>query len=431
MGCGSSTGQQTARPGVERIRTSYEDSAHGPRSGHRSSRRSLQLENDIKNLPPEVTKGWDSIQGFDAHLLRTSTDRPLSALALHSLEDVLATLGYRNGGLCKFLHQVETAIQAQGAQIHEQRLYVFQFIKVLTSSKAQGVLAAFRCDHPRHCLALYLAALIFQLPQLSDHVTDRARNSIAGRNSRKKTDAQMERVLTFLTESALFACVPREDKAEIVHLVTGSLRALDPEAFKELQCRELTDFGTDPAYLTMQATMVVASFNHVFRKFRVHSSWCQSRVEELQGKTVSATMKAVFAFSSKDITHSRYAKAHAWFVDRVLTPFTDLWLRLLVGTPEAHPLLQQVKRVSKTYGMMTDTRTVIATSSTPVRERCAALATKGDVRASILSDDGSSHELLHSDMDAVMSICQIYGFVNLEELYVCRRKIVLESFALF
>ena len=287
------------------------------------------------------------------------------------------------------------------------------------TGSCEGLLATWAQANPAHALALVIAALV-----VNDSKLKKTRKSSGTvKIERKKSALLNQSLLEFLSDTLFFQTMETNRKAELLFLVSEALQATDPNMFVTMLVHEADMTLSDRDLQIMQSSILVAVHSHVFRKFKVHSAWSEGRINDLENTLVSGAFDVEFCLDAESIHCTRYTQVHAWFLDTVILPFVQMWIRVTGSNIMMHPLCLAIHRLGRTYEMLSDETVVTCLQSDPVRSatRRASSLQQGTVEPSqywLTTLENKERSPVPGEPAIVLSVCKMYGIAGMETLFL-------------
>ena len=392
--------------------------------------RNLELESILGEMP-DLKARLTSVQKFNPDDLLDATSKPFSVLGYHMISGLAEKLGIDLVHLPQFVGTLGYVMKKQGREAQAARLLSLQFIEAQISGSGPGggLLADWASENPGYALALIIAAMVSNDACMAKAAAGKAKNRSTDRN--KKSKRLNESLIDFLSCTMFFRGMATNVRVELLTRVMETLSATDPEMLKHMLDNEKEMALADRDVLIMQATLLVATYSHVFRKFKVHYQWCKYRVEALHGQPMSAPFKIKFSLVENDLKMAHYAQAHSWFIGKVIAPFLQMWVRLTGNDSSKNVLCLAVQRMARTYDMLCDTTVIDCTQTVPVRAVLTRQASSKPVgeedNAWQLFLDDSERSPVPADPVAVLSVCKMYGISSMKVLFANRDADMSES----
>ena len=437
MGCGASRSAPESRSPSEKRRRSRSSSSQSEvhclcNICSLDTDKNLELESNLCETP-ELKKKLSSVRNFnpdDFNLLDASS-KPVSVLGYHMISGLAAKLGIDGTHLPQF---VGTIGEKQGDASQADRLLALQFIEAQmsgTDSPDGGLLARWTTENPRLALALVISAMVSNDAGIAKtgatvrtmRKSGEMRKSGGSRRHRKSFHLN-ESLMEFLSCTMFFRTMEPDFRVELLARVRETLSATDSQMPQLMLDNEKEMELADRDMFIMQATLLVATYSHVFRKFKVHFQWCRNRVEALKGAPMSSPFKTSFDLGEGDLKSRHFAQSQSLFLRNVIAPFLQMWLRLMTGNESplgSNVLCLAVQRLARTYDMLCDTKIVDSTKSDPARRWLSSQASwmppgaafEAACQSYLDNNEGSTGS---ADPHAVLSVCEMYGISSSQVL---------------
>ena len=380
--------------------------------------RALELECILHEMP-ELKAKLSSVQNFDPDVLLEATSKPFSVLGYHMLSGLAEKLGMDRTQLPQFVGTVGYVMKKQGKAAQAARLLSLQFIEAQISGTGPdgGLLAPWATENPSFAMALVISAMVSNDAGIAKTVARKTSNRDSDPRSLRNTRSfhLNKSLIKFLSCTAFFQEMDPDVRFELLTRVKETLSATDPAMLKFMLDNEKAMELSNRNILVMQATLLVATYSHVFRKFKVHCQWCRFRIEALTGQPMPAQrFEMSFAMFEDDSMMRQYAQAHSWFLGKVMSPFLDMWVRLTGNEASTNVLCRAVQRLAGTYDMLCDNaNSPEDTQSSPVFDVSMPQGAETSGKLYDLDCNRERSSVPASDPVAVPSVCEIYGISSI------------------
>ena len=391
-----------------------------------TSDRNLELESILHEMP-ELKAKLCSVQKFDPDALLDATSKPFSVLGYHMISGLAEKLGIDRTHLPQFVGTLGHIMKKQGRAAQVARLLSLQFIEAQVSGTGPdgGLLAQWATENPSCALALVISAMVSNGTGIAKAVAGKPSRRKSSLDSRRRRSFHLnEALVEFLSYTMFFREMEPDVRVKLLTRVKETLAATDPEMPKLMLDHEKEMELADRDVLIMQATLLVAMYSHVFRKFKVHFEWCRSRVEALTGAPMSSapSRKASFALVEDDLKMKHYAQAHSWLLGKVLAPFLQMWVRLTGNDSSINVLCIAVQRLAGTYDMFCeDTNVPHSSRSVPVVD-LSTPQEEAETSWQLYLDNSERSQSVPADPAAVLSVCEMYGISSMQVLFASSKS---------
>lgn len=435
-------------------------------SQHPEAGKFVDFQDEIDGLPDKLRASLLHLKGFNTKALMAASRRPISLLAFMTILPAVEQLDGMDGlkQLPNLLGILARLIRRSGSNMQQSKLCVVQFLYCET--QPTGCLHYLLRDDPLGVLALCLAALTSGVTKVKDTVrraqtmsasisspdpprerghmshqkNNKTTNSFGGSKSSFTTNlretaavAQARAICVLLSRTAYFKTLPEKSGTRLLELVSEISHVADPNMLEIMLRNEtlMQQSGRSERHL-LQATLVVASHSHLFRKFKDdHLAWCANRATNLQNSAVTSDELTPFAFTPGDCHFAsvRFSTSQVWTIENVMLPFTCLWARM-VGGSRPKELCMAVARMARTYEMTYKAPCMQSSagpggnallhSSVPIRQfksdapPVEKMILSGDVKCPFV-DRCKGSVPLPEDVPGMLSVCRMYN-VNAETL---------------